>query len=167
MIALQAFSIPQMVGYLGMILSLVAVSQTNDRRFFLAVLLALSAWTTHWYLMGAITGMVSCAIGLSRTVITLRWQGPWVAYPFALLSIVAGYLTWEGWQSGFVIFAGVLGSLVTTLLVGAKLRLGLIGVSATWFVYGAVTGSLGSMMLETISIILFIRAYLSIRKSLT
>jgi hypothetical protein len=144
----------QGIGLVALLLNL-SVFQTNTRKNML--LLGLSAcllWTTHFYLLGAMTGSAMNLLAAGRFCVYYRVkpskQNRWILWSFIGLTALATALTWKGMIS-LLPFIGTASGAIAFWQKKTKYirRLALVS-SPPWFTYNVIVGSYPGMVAEAL-----------------
>ncbi len=148
----------QIVGIMGIALSLLSFQFSKRKSIMLAQMLANLLFALQLFMVGAITGGCLDLISFVRTLIfsnnTKPWaKSRWWLFAFILLMIAAGIFTWkDGWS-----ILPMIGSVLSTLALWMKkeqtIRLISLGVGPCWLVYNLVVGAYTGALNEILAMI--------------
>ena len=156
----------QIVGTVGIILSLLSFQFSKRKHIMLFQMLASLLFSAQLFMVGAITGGCLDLISFVRTLIfsnnTKQWAKSklWL-FGFILLMIVTGVLTWKDWWSMLPIIGSVLSTVALWMAKEKHIRLLSLAVGPCWFIYnmvkGAYTGALNEVFAMTSIVIGMLR----------
>lgn len=142
---------------IGVAALLIAVSiyQTNTRKSMLLLgMFSCLLWSTHFFLLGAITGAAMNFISAIRCYVYNKIppskKNRWIMWSFIGILALATALTWQG----VISLLPCVGSMSSVIASWQKRptwmrRLGLLS-SPPWFTYNLISGSYPGMVIEVL-----------------
>lgn len=165
------FAPAQLLGYLGMALSLSYGAVTSDRLMRLLGVVTCLVWAAHYAALHALLpALLSVLIGVGVTTLALlpphwqRWRVP-VTGSFGLAYGAVAYLTWVDAWSVLPLAAALLSTYACGALSGAPARWGLLLSDCLWLVIGLQAGSIGGVMSSLLAMSLKGWTLLRLRRS--
>jgi len=146
----EAFSIPQLFGYVAFILGVSSFLQRNDRHFKLFMTGECVAYVVHFWLLGNPTAVASSVASTTRSVLSLYTRSIWVALAVVGVNLWMGWGLAEHWWNWFPILASCVGTLSLFLLQGIRMRLVMLIGTALWIANNFLSGSIGGTALESV-----------------
>lgn len=149
-------NLTQAIGFVAIICVLLSFQQNTRGRILIWLMLGQVLFTAHFGLLGATTAMATNLIAIARGVIfyfkpNYLWaKNPVWLYIFLAGIAVAGYFTWEGYRSLFVLGAMML---ETVGLWGDRprtIRRTMLAVRPIYFIYSLIVGSYAGMVADVI-----------------
>lgn len=136
----------QIVGIVGIVLSLLSFQFSKRKYILLSQMLASLLFSLQLFMVGAITGGCLDLISFVRTLIFSSNAKQWAKsklwlYGFILLMIVTGVFTWKDGWSILPIIGSVLSTIALWMTKEKYIRLISLGVGPCWLVYNLVTGA--------------------------
>lgn len=151
--------VAQGVGFLALLLNLLAYQCKSGRRLILTQLGSNLTYIIHFLLLGAYTGCLSISVmALSNGLLSLR-RFPWAAWKgwrpvLCVLFAAAAAVTWQGPISLLPCVGTMTAAMVNWTRNGKLMRLGRLAVvSPCWLVYDVCVGSWSGVVDETLGII--------------
>lgn len=145
---MQWFSAAQLVGYLTLILGVVAFSQKNDFRLRSLVGTQCVLYAVHFLLLGNIAAAVSAAVSSARSYASLYTRSIYVAALAVVLNLAIGLHFVHSPAGLLPVAASVMGSAAMFLLRGVPLRVVLLLCSLCWLANNLLCHSIGGTVLE-------------------
>lgn len=145
---MEWFSLPQIVGYIAYVSSFYACAQKDDKRLFKFFGYSWVLFGLHHYMMGNDTAAVSAALIGIRMFMSVRWSGWVVAYPFSLIALIMGYLTYVSPVSLLPLAALIVATFGASYWKGIPLRMIFISTNCMWFAHNFIVGSIGAMAFD-------------------
>lgn len=139
-------------GVVALVLNVVALAHTCERRLRLQSGLAGVLWALNNLLLGAHTAAALSLVSAGRTAASAVTLGVGEALRhaafagFAALTLAVGAFTWHGWPSALLMVASVLSTVAVFYLRGHPLRAAMVAVSALWMVNAWVYDSWEQML---------------------
>jgi hypothetical protein len=146
----DAFSIPQLFGYVAFVLGVSSFLQKNDRRFKLFMTGECIAYVVHFWLLGNPTAVASSAVSTTRSALSLYTRSVWVAVAVVAVNLWLGWGLAKAWWNWFPILASCVGTLSLFLLQGIRMRLVMLLGTALWIANNVMSGSIGGSALEAV-----------------
>lgn len=145
---MELFSLPQIVGYIAYVSSFYACAQKDDKRLFKFFGYSWLLFGLHHYMMGNDAAAVSAVLIGIRMFMSIRWSGAVVAYPFSLIALVSGYVTYVSPVSLLPLAALIVATFGASYRSGVSLRLIFISTNCMWFAHNFIVGSIGAMAFD-------------------
>lgn len=142
------WSFPQIIGYVGFIVSITAFLQKKDISLVILNAAECLVLALHFYLLDNNTAMVILLIAASRNIVSLYVKSTRVAVFFVILGITLGIYTLKHWYSCFTILAQVVSTIALFTCKGISLRLAFCFGSTCWIINNIFTGSIGGIAVE-------------------
>lgn len=149
------FSFPQLLGYVAYCFALSAAAQKKDKRLFLLFSIANAVFSVHHFLLGNFSACISKIIVGLRMFLNIHFKGAVIAYPFATIALVSGYLSYKNPYSILPVAAVVLATFAAAYSGGLKLRLCFIFCCFLWLIHDIAGHSVGGAIEDTTSIIIY------------
>ena len=158
--------IAQVVGIIGIVLSVLSFQFKERKHIMLAQALASFMFMLQFVMLGAIIAAVLDFISFLRTMIFANNAKTWARskvwlYGFILVMIISGILTWNDMWSILPLIGSILSTIALWMKKERNIRLISLAVGPCWFVYnmivGAYTGALNEVIAMTSIIIGLIR----------
>jgi hypothetical protein len=145
---MDAFSTPQIVGYISFVLGVAAFLQKTDRGLKILGATQSLVYAVHFALLGNAPAAASAIISSTRTSLSLRYRSVLLAAVFVLVNIVAGLFLVQG-PLGWLTVVGTCAATVAMFtLSGVRLRLALLGSTVLWLANNILSRSIGGTALE-------------------
>lgn len=147
---MNPLSLPQLAGYLALVLGVAAFLQRDDRRLKLLLVAECAAYAVHFTLLGNPPAASSTLVSAARNALSLRFQAAWLAAASVLVNVaIAVALRTQG--VGWIPVVGSsLGGVALFTLRGIPMRLVLLSSTALWLVNNVLSGSVGGTILESL-----------------
>jgi hypothetical protein len=141
------FAPAQLVGYVALVLGVVAFSQKRDQRLRFFSGSQAFAYAVHFLLLGNAAAACSAAVSSARSFLSMRYRAPWLVAAFGVVILVLGanFASGVGWLP---IISSVASTIAVFLCRGILMRLVLLGCTMLWLVNNVVSGSIGGTILE-------------------
>ncbi len=146
--SMQWFSAAQCVGYLTLVLGILAFSQKNDFRLRSLVGTQCVAYALHFLLLGNIPAAVSAAVSSARSYASLCTRSIYVAAIAVIANLAIGLHFVHSPAGLLPVAASVMGSAAMFLLRGIPLRVVLLMCSLCWLGNNLLCHSVGGTVLE-------------------
>lgn len=146
------FSLPQIVGYIALVIYITGYSFKNDNTLKIIFSLSNAVWIVHYHLIGVDTPAMTTFLCLCRNLLSIN------AETFSLrrkqltsggicaLLIAAGIVSWSGLLSLVPVLSAIVSTNAMLYKSGMAFRKILIGLDAVWLVYAAIIGSVGGVI---------------------
>lgn len=166
-------SFVQIIGYVAMILGIIAFSQKNDVRLKILMVCMTIALIAHFVLLETYVAAVSSFLAGSRAGLSLvpfvMRRRHFFTVIFVLLACVMSYYTYTGWLDIFPFVTATLGTFVFFYLYGIRMRYGFVFIGGLWLIHNILAQSYGPAVMEafilTANIITIIRLHLDHKKA--
>lgn len=145
---MQWFSAAQCVGYLTLVLGVIAFSQKNDFRLRSLVGTQCVAYAVHFLLLGNLPAAVGAAISSVRSYASLYTRSVAVAALAVTINLTLGLHFVHSPAGLLPVAASVMGSAAMFLLRGIPLRVVLLLCSLCWLGNNLICHSVGGTILE-------------------
>ena len=156
--------IVQTIGFLAMGFGIISYQINKHKSIMILKTVSETLFAFQFFLLGSYTGLAMNAIGIVRnlTFAKLVQKGkntkPFIVL-FAMIMIVAGIFTWNGYIS----LLAICGKMFTTLAFGFKrpkmVRLVTIPSCLLWIVYDLLSNSIAGFLTEIFGLTSIIIAY--------
>lgn len=139
----------QLVGYVALVLGLVAFSQKRDQRLRFFNASQSLVYAAHFFLLGNAAAACSSLVSSARSFVSMRYRSPWLVGVFASAILVLGaqFAHGLGWLP---VIASVASTVAIFRMHGISLRLVLLGCTMLWLVNNIASGSIGGTILEVL-----------------
>ncbi len=145
----------QLLGYLGLILGLVGVSQKNDTRFRIIMGSQALTLAIHFFMLGATSAGYVGLLVSSRNFISLAPINLKKLAPFYILAfVITGYLNYTHWMGLLPVTASILATIAMLCLSGVRMRVLFTFTSVLWLVHNVYYDSIGPSIMEGIMVVL-------------
>lgn len=154
----KMYIIAQLVGIIPLVLSYFTFILKKRKSILMAKLCSDLLWSVHFFLLLQFTGGIINAVNTVRDAVLYhrekRWASHWlVLFFFALLSVGASLIKWQGWYSAIPL----IGSLIALVGFWCKdpqtiKRLNFPAV-LLWLIYGLIVGSISTIICNILSLI--------------
>ncbi len=146
------FSIAQIVGYLAMLLGIVALLQHCDMKVRLILALSTVALALHFILLGNPTAAAIATLSASRSGLSMFHGMRKKAYflvPFYIsTTIIVTFFTYEQWFDLFPVLSTCVGTYAFFYWQSPKLRYSFIFGSCLWLTHNILAHSYGPIIME-------------------
>lgn len=146
----DAFTFPQLFGYIAFFFGVGCFLQKSDFRFKIFMSVECISYVIHFWLLGNPTAAASSAVSVGRSLASIRSRSPWMAALFIALAIVMGIWLGKGWITLLPVIASCIGTTALFLLSGIRMRALMLVGTGLWVVNNIVTGSYGGTLLEIV-----------------
>lgn len=146
------FSVPQLLGYVAYAVSLTGALQKNDKKLFLLFSVSNALFSAHHFLLGNFSAALSKIIIGVRMYLNIHIKGALIAYPFAFITLIAGYFSYKTPYSLLPVAAVVLATFVAAYSGGVKLRICFIVCCCLWLIHDIAGRSVGGVIEDITSI---------------
>lgn len=152
------YIIGQIFGIIAVILGFLTYQMKTQKQIMIVLITTCFVFTTHYFLIGAMTGCILNFVGGIRCICFLNRDGKKLLhrlYPaiFALIMAGMGILFWEDWYS----FLAVGGLVINTLCIALKnpqsIRKSILITSPMVLAYDIIVKSYGGAVYESVAII--------------
>lgn len=152
----MSFYVIQMIGFAGTILYFLSYQCKKNQNLFRIQFLSYLCYTTHLFLLGAVTGAISYILNMIRSFCLgskndfLRSRT--MCGIICGLQIVTMVATWSGWISILPVAANIAATIGGYTHDGRKIRIaGMFINSPLWIVYDIIVGSWAGILDEVVS----------------
>ena len=166
--ATPRMAVAQVIGFMAMASAIICFQQKSRKKILFWQLICCSLWTTHFIILGVVTGAAINGLQVVRTIIFSQKENKkWASWPgwiavFSLVTIILGVVTYENPLS----ILPVIGTIFATVSMWMKkpltIRLLTFPVSITWCIYDGASGSIAGVCNEIFCIISIIIAIIRI-----
>ena len=144
------------IGYVGMGLLFLSYQMPKKKQIIVLQIAAISIFTVHYFMLGGYTGANMNIIALTKTVLYYFEDRPWfknVLFSafYAVVIIIAGVLSWQGYESIFPILAMLVHTAAYNIKKEKWFRLSMFPTSPLWMVYAILTGSTPALIGEILT----------------
>ncbi len=146
----------QAIGFAGTILFFLSYQCKHNKNLFRVQFLSYVFYTTHFLLLGAVTGGISYMINTLRSFCLgsqkAFLKGKWMCGILCILQLVTLIFTWDGWISVLPIAANIAATIGGYTYNARKIRIvGIFVNSPLWIVYNVWVGSWAGIVDELIT----------------
>ncbi len=152
---MEFFSLPQILGYVAYAVSLTGALQKNDKKLFLLFAISNGLFSLHHFLLGNFSACLSKIIVGTRMYLNIHFKGALIAYPFAVIALISGYLSYKNPYSLLPVAAVVLATFVAAYSGGIKLRICFIFCCFLWLIHDIAGHSVGGAIEDTTNILIY------------
>lgn len=139
----------QAMGFVALVLCVVAFSSREDRRLVSILILGNIAFAAQFALFGAWTAAGVTLVIILRLLLVRRMPGNAVAMTAVLLlTALAAAVTWSGPLDALPLAAGLIGTYAMFMLKGIPMRATMGLVSLCWIITNLLIGSIGALAAE-------------------
>lgn len=143
------FAPPQLLGYVALVLGVLAFLQKSDKRLKLLIACNSVAYVIHFILLGNYPASGSAAVSSLRTLTSIRYRSVWLMAVFLAGNLLVGVLLAKGALGWLPVAGSCLATIAVFRLHGVVMRLALFGCTALWLANNIVCGSVGGTLLES------------------
>lgn len=149
------YYVAQIVGLVGLVLSLLSFQQSNRKRIMIFQMIASLSFSAQLFMLGAITGGCLDIISFVRTLIFSKNDKKWAKSPiwlfvFIAIMVITSILTWHNIYSILALAGSVLSTIAFWMKTPKNIRLVSLMVGPCWFVYNilnhAYTGAINELI---------------------
>lgn len=145
---MNAFSPPQIAGYLSFVLGVSAFLQKKDRRLKALNSVQSLTYAIHFVMLGNAPAAASALVSSARTYLSIRYRSVALAAGFVALFVAAGVVFAKSPAGWLTIVASSVATVAMFTLKGVPLRLVLLSTTVMWLVNNVMSGSIGGVILE-------------------
>ena len=143
----------QAVGVVAMFFSVFSYQMNRHKQIMFMQIVATGLFGLLYFMLGAITGMAACAIGVVRGFVFYHKDKKWARWNgfivlFIIAFIISGILTWQGPLSVLMIVAFVLSTFSFSFTKPMLVRATILISSPMMLVFDILTGSIGGIINE-------------------
>ena len=146
----------QSIGLIGTVLFFLYYQCKSNKSLFRVQFASYVCYTTHFLLLGAITGGISYILNTVRSFCLgskhTFLKGKWMCGILCALQMVTLFFTWDGWLSVLPIVANIAATIGGYTYNARKIRVvGMFVNSPLWIVYNAAVGSWAGILDELVT----------------
>ena len=146
----------QAVGFLGTILFFLSYQCKSNKNLFRVQFVSYLCYTTHFLLLGAVTGGISYILNTVRSFClgskNAFLKGKAMCGIICTLQVITLYFTWDGWWSALPIAANIAATIGGYTYNARKIRVvGMFINSPLWIVYNILVGSWAGILDELVT----------------
>ena len=150
------YMLTQAVGLLGTALFFLSYQCKSNKSLFRVQFVSYLFYTTHFLLLGAITGGISYVLNTVRSFClgskSAFLKGKGMCFLICALQMVALIFTWDGWISILPIAANIAATIGGYTYNARKIRVvGMFVNSPLWIVYNVMVGSWAGVLDELVT----------------
>lgn len=142
----------QLIGFASLVFTIVGFLSNKRRTILLMLIISLTLFSVHLYLLDAITGAAVSFIGAIRTLIFLKDEefegGKQWLYLFIFIFLVVGIVTWQSYYSILPIAGMILGTIGFWQKKTKKMRIIVLLASLSWITYNIAVKSYPGVLRE-------------------
>ena len=147
------WSLPQVLGYLGFILTIIAFLQKVDIRLKLISAIGCGVFSLHYFLLNDFTAASIMLISVARNTTSMYTRSRWAAGFFICIIIIAGYFTAKHWFSILLIFGQIWSTIALFFFQGIALRAVFSMSASFWLINNISVGSIGGIATECCNLV--------------
>lgn len=151
------FSMVQIIGYVGMVLGVVAFLQKNDVRMKVLVAVMGCVLCAHFMMLERFVAAFAALLAGSRAGLSIfkwvRMRAHYFSAFYIIVTLLLLYFTYESWVDILAFLASFIGIIAFFYLHGLWLRYVLLLGGACWFLHNVLALSYGPAMMEAFIII--------------
>lgn len=144
----DAFSLPQILGYLAFVFGVASFLQKRDDRMKMVNSVQVTFYAVHYLLLQQPSSAASNAIGLSRNLLSLYTNSKWMALPLLVATALFAKNTVHTWTAMIPIASTILSIYGMFWLKGIPFRLCMLACTVMWLANGILARSYGGTLLE-------------------
>ena len=144
------FSPAQLVGYVALVLGVLAFLQKSDKRLKVLISVEGVAYVIHFVLLGNYPASGSAAVSCLRTLSSIRFRSAWLMAAFIGANLMVGVVFAKGVAGWIPVVGSALATFAVFRLRGVVMRLALLACTALWLTNNILSGSLGGTLLESV-----------------
>lgn len=152
---MDVFSLPQILGYLAYSISLIGATQKKDNNLFLLFSISCGLFGIHHFLLGNFSACLSKIIVGLRMYLNIYFKGAVIAYPFAAIALISGYLSYKNPFSILPVAAVVIATFFSAYSGGIKLRMCFLSCFFLWLIHDIAGHSIGGIFEDVTSITIY------------
>lgn len=161
--------IGQFFGILAVLTSIYSYQMNHKRKLLALQILAAAFFSIHYAFLGAFAGMVMNAVCVMRNIAYYFRDKPilkskLVPYGFALMMIVLGALTYQGWYTLLLIVGLAVNTVCVALPSPQKVRVSILFTCPLCLVYNAMIFSIGGVLNEILAMVSAVIGIVRFRK---
>lgn len=160
----------QLFGLVAVLFGFVSFQMKAQKPLLIVQTATSTAFVLHYLLIGAYSGMIVNVLGIFRNLAYYHrdkpiFSGKKCPIFFAVLIGLAGLLTWQGYESIFVILGVGINTLCLAFTDTQKTRASILVSSPLVLVYDVLVGAIGGAVYESVVIVSSIIGILRFRKT--
>ena len=146
----------QIVGICALIASTLSFQLKTRKQILIAQLITVVLFTTHFAMLGAVTGAAMNATSIVRNIVFYNrdkkiFSGNIWVVVFIAVNIIAGIIFWEDWRSLLCISAMAINTVSMSMKKPQHVRAVMLASSPFFLLYNLQTGSIGGVGNELIA----------------
>ena len=150
--------IGQAIGIIAFVIAFVAYQAKTSKKLLFVQTAALCCFCIHYLLIGALTAFALNTVGVIRNIIYYNkekkiFSYKWWPYLMALIMVVIGIFTWQGWPSLLLIAGLSVNTVCMALPTSQGIRKSLLFTCPPVLLYNVFVHSYGGVINETLTII--------------
>ncbi len=140
----------QCIGYVALILGVVAFLQKVDKRLKLLLASESLVYAVHFALLGNLPASASALISCVRSTLAVRRRPPQLAALIIAVNIGAGAIFVRGPAGWLPVVASCSATLAVFFMRGIPMRLVLLSCTLLWLANNIISRSIGGISLESL-----------------
>lgn len=150
MVAATFFTPAQLVGYVALVLGVLAFLQRCDTRLKMLIAAESIAYVVHFILLGNYPASGSALVSCLRNLTSIKSRAPgWIAV-FIAINVAIGVIFAKGAAGWLPITASCLATVAVFKMHGVAMRIVLLVCTLLWLVNNVLSLSIGGTVLEAI-----------------
>lgn len=146
----------QAAGLIGTVLFFLSYQCKSNKNLFGVQFVSYVCYTTHFLLLGAITGGISYILNTFRSFClgskNVFLKGKVMCCMICAMQVITLYFTWDGWKSVLPIAANIAATIGGYTHNARKIRVvGILVNSPLWIVYNILVGSWAGILDELVT----------------
>ena len=144
------FAPAQLVGYIALVIGILAFLQRCDTRLKVLVAVESVVYTVHFILLGNYPASGSALVSCLRNLTSLKSRAPWWIAVFITINVAIGITCAKGATGWLPVTASALATIAVFKMHGIPMRIVLFVCTLLWLVNNALSLSIGGTLLESI-----------------
>lgn len=149
----ELLSLPQLLGYLALLVAIIGVLQTNDIKLKLRMTVGYVVLASHYVVLGSMVTAGVLLIGILRNIVALKYHSLWIALTFTIIYFVMGIMMMSSPIDLLPVSGASINTIAIVTLQGIKMRLVLIVSSFFGIANAVVVGSIGGLAIESMLLV--------------
>lgn len=151
------FSLPQIIGYLGMSIGVLTFFQKDDRRMKVGMIAMSVVLATHFVMLERFVAAIGSVMAGTRAALSLfsfvHHHAHYFTFFFLCITCVFAYLTYARWIDIFPFMAMICGTFAFFYLHGILLRCVFVFIGCLWLTHNILALSYGPAVMEVFILI--------------
>ncbi|OLQ86593.1 hypothetical protein BIY21_03950 [Vibrio ponticus] len=149
----ELLSLPQLLGYLALLVAIIGVLQTNDIKLKLWMIAGYVVLASHYVVLGSMVTAGVLLIGILRNIVALKYHSLWIALTFSIIYFAMGIMMMSSPIDLLPVIGASINTIAIVTLQGIKMRVVLIVSSFFGIANAVVVGSIGGLAIESMLLV--------------